>query len=45
MNGLIIINKPKGYITATEDKNQQTILDLISEEYTIRNIFPVRKVR
>ena len=40
----LALNKPKGYITATEDKNTKTVLDLISEEYRIRNIFPVGRL-
>ena len=40
----LILNKPKGYITATEDKSSATVLDLISEEYKARNIFPVGRL-
>ena len=40
----LALNKPKGYITATEDKIAKTVLDLISEEYRIRNIFPVGRL-
>ena len=29
----LILNKPKGYISATEDKNTKTVLDLV----TLRN--------
>ena len=43
-NIYLILNKPKGYITATEDKIAKTVLDLISEEYRIRNIFPVGRL-
>ena len=30
-NIYLVLNKPKGYITSTEDRNQLTILNLISE--------------
>lgn len=40
----LVLNKPKGYITATEDKKAVTILDLISEDYRVRNIFPVGRL-
>ena len=40
----LVLNKPKGVITATEDKKLDTVLDLISEEYRIRNIFPVGRL-
>lgn len=40
----LVMNKPKGYISATEDKKMETILDLISEEYVNRNIFPVGRL-
>lgn len=40
----LVLNKPKGYITATEDKNAVTVLDLIGEEYRVRNIFPVGRL-
>lgn len=35
----IMINKPAGYLSATEDRNQKTILDLIPE-YNYKNLFP-----
>ena len=40
----LVLNKPKGYITATEDKKAVTILDLIDEPYRVRNIFPVGRL-
>ena len=43
-NIYLVLNKPKGVITATEDKKSDTVLDLISEEYIIRNIFPVGRL-
>ena len=38
------LNKPKGYISATEDKSMQTVLDLVPEEYKHRNLFPAGRL-
>ena len=43
-NIYLILNKPKGYISATEDKNQKTILDLVPKKYLHRNLFPVGRL-
>ena len=40
----LILNKPKGYISATEDRNMQTVLDLVPKEYLHRNLFPVGRL-
>ena len=40
----LILNKPKGYISATEDKNQQTVLDLVPENYKNRSLFPAGRL-
>lgn len=40
----LVLNKPKGYITATEDKKAVTVLDLIDEKYRVRDIFPVGRL-
>lgn len=40
----LILNKPKGYISATEDKTQQTVLDLIDEKYMHRQLFPAGRL-
>ena len=39
----IMLNKPKGYISATEDELHPTIIDLIPE-YALLNIFPVGRL-
>ena len=39
-NVYLILNKPAGYISATEDRNQKTVLDLIEEKYSHRELFP-----
>ena len=39
-----IMNKPKGVLTATEDKNKQTVIDLIPDELRRRDLFPVGRL-
>lgn len=38
----IMMNKPAGVLTATEDKRQKTVVDLLPPEY--RNLFPVGRL-
>lgn len=40
----LVLNKPKGYISATEDRKVATVLDLLSEEYRARELFPVGRL-
>ena len=40
----LILNKPKGYVSATEDANQSTVLDLVPDRYKTRNIFPAGRL-
>lgn len=40
----LILNKPKGYISATEDRNIPTVLDLVPKAYLHRNLFPVGRL-
>ena len=40
----LMLNKPKGYISATEDNTQPTVLDLISTKYLHRNLFPAGRL-
>lgn len=40
----LMLNKPKGYISATEDRSLPTVLDLIDEEYLHRNLFPAGRL-
>ncbi|MCE4954207.1 rRNA pseudouridine synthase [Staphylococcus haemolyticus] len=42
-NVYIMLNKPKGYISATHDESNRTVIDLISE-YQHLNIFPVGRL-
>ncbi|CAM3495686.1 pseudouridine synthase [Pseudostreptobacillus hongkongensis] len=39
----IMLHKPKGYISATEDNNHKTVLDLVSDFKTY-NLFPVGRL-
>lgn len=43
-NVYIILNKPQGYISATEDRNMKTVLDLIDEKYLHRELFPAGRL-
>ena len=40
----LLLNKPKGYVSATEDDSQKTVLDLVPEKYKNRNIFPAGRL-
>ena len=40
----LILNKPQGYISATEDRSQKTVLDLIDEKYSHRELFPAGRL-
>lgn len=39
-NTYVILNKPDGYVSATEDKNEKTVLDLLSPEVRKFDLFP-----
>jgi len=39
-----IMNKPAGYITATEDKKQKTVMELLPEWVIQKNLFPVGRL-
>ncbi|MBP8640215.1 MAG: rRNA pseudouridine synthase [Oscillospiraceae bacterium] len=39
-----MLNKPEGVVTATEDKTQRTVLDLLSEEHKRLKLFPVGRL-
>lgn len=36
----IMLNKPKGYISATDDKKKKTVLDLLEPRLAARELFP-----
>lgn len=40
----IMLNKPGGYLSATEDSTQPTVIDLLSEELRRRGLFPVGRL-
>ena len=40
----LILNKPKGYVSATEDINNKTVLDLVPNEYLHRKLFPAGRL-
>ena len=40
----LMLNKPKGYISATEDRTMQTVLDLVPNEYLHRYLFPAGRL-
>ena len=40
----LLMNKPKGVISATEDFHDKTVIDLLLEEHTIFNPFPVGRL-
>lgn len=40
----IMLNKPQGYVSATEDKKQKTVLDLIDSSFSRYGLFPVGRL-
>jgi 16S rRNA pseudouridine516 synthase len=40
----LMMNKPQGVISATEDKRDQTVIDLLDTEYNIFEMFPVGRL-
>ncbi len=40
----IMLNKPKGVVSATNDKNVKTVIDLVPEELKRRNLFPAGRL-
>lgn len=40
----LMLNKPAGVLSATEDMKQKTVIDLLSEEYQHLNLFPVGRL-
>ena len=43
-NIYLMLNKPKSYISATEDRSMKTVLDLVPEEYTRKGNFPAGRL-
>lgn len=40
----LILNKPDGYVSATEDKNDPTVIDLVPDEFKRKDIFPAGRL-
>lgn len=40
----LMLHKPKGYVSATEDKKQQTVLALVPPEFKGRDLFPAGRL-
>ena len=40
----IMLNKPKGYVSATEDKSEKTVLELIPAEMQRKGLFPAGRL-
>lgn len=40
----LMLNKPEGYISATEDKHYPVVTELVPEEYAHYNVFPVGRL-
>lgn len=43
-NIYLMLNKPKGYISATNDNEMPTVLELVPTEYIHRNLFPAGRL-
>lgn len=43
-NIYLILNKPKGYVSATKDNYDKTVLDFVPLEFKKRNIFPAGRL-
>ena len=40
----IMLNKPKGVLSASEDKNRETVVDLVPKELSRQGLFPVGRL-
>lgn len=40
----IMLNKPKGFVSATEDKSEKTVLDLLPENMRRKGLFPAGRL-
>lgn len=41
---VLMLNKPEGYVTATEDKKEHTVMELIPKEYAHLDVNPVGRL-
>lgn len=40
----LVLNKPQGYVSATEDRDYPTVCDLVAEDYGHFNVFPAGRL-
>ena len=40
----LMLNKPEGYVSATKDGKDKTVLDLVPDEYKSREVFPAGRL-
>jgi 16S rRNA pseudouridine516 synthase len=40
----LLLNKPKGYVSATRDNKDKTVLDLVPDEFKSRDLFPAGRL-
>lgn len=40
----LMMNKPAGYLSATEDKKQKTVMELLGDNYKRKNLFPAGRL-
>lgn len=40
----IVMNKPKGYISASDDKKAETVVDLVPDKWKRKNLFPAGRL-
>ena len=40
----LVLNKPKGYVSASKDNNDKTVLELVPEKYKHRKLFPAGRL-
>lgn len=43
-NLYLVLHKPKGYVSATEDREHPTVLELVPQEYRGRDLFPAGRL-
>lgn len=43
-NLYLVLNKPKGYVSATEDRDHPIVLELVPQEYRGRDLFPAGRL-
>lgn len=43
-NIYLMLNKPEGYVSATKDNKEKTVLDLVPQEYQKRELFPAGRL-